>query len=708
MGGFNIASSTLPHLTSSGSGLLGLFGKTGVALGASTTTGAVLTGAGSIAGGATMAAGAGHILKSGYDSYKAFNAGDKTTGKAELARAGATAGGMAVGVAGGIAGAKIGAAIGSFIPIPVLGTAAGALIGGGIGTAIGWFAGDKIAKNIEAAAYEAEGLKEEYKDAKTEEEKLAVYSEALYNNAKRHFGEISLSMSEISRIADQIVWGDDITFFEQFSAATKTAEESLKTLNNATEQANKWMWKAGLKVKFDEDEKESFAASFSDYIESAKAYVENRHYEFTTSASLLLDLGSEEGKSFIEGGNAYYAKITEDLDAAGKELGDALAEALADGIIEAPEEEAIIAAQQKIAEITEKIANAEMAAEIELIKVKWGDGNIDYESFQNLMGEMETTLNERITASEEAFTVQVANLSLRFPEGGAEYDAALQTLIDGYVASVDNVRAEVVGVELDILGDAYSKELGNDAAQKLRNVLEYSINNNVNPVMIDDSTLANLLLIDPNNLTGVTANNIKNMLSSVISHAGGLVSQQTFTVSPVVNISPRIGHVNKIDSTKFNLMRFRGGFVGGGSSAIEGFADGGFVRGGARLVTVAEEGTPEVIIPLGSHRRARGLELWKKAGEMLGIKNYGRIMSGSGDQGIRNHAYSGGTGEISNTAQVNLGGVSVSIQVDASGSENVAEVIKAQSGEIAETVATMLAAELGAQFENTPAKGGVA
>lgn len=45
-------------------------------------------------------------------------------------------------------------------------------------------------------------------------------------------------------------------------------------------------------------------------------------------------------------------------------------------------------------------------------------------------------------------------------------------------------------------------------------------------------------------------------------------------------------------------------------------ANGGFVHG-AELSWIGEDG-PEVIIPLGEKRRARGLSLWKQAGEMLG------------------------------------------------------------------------------------------
>lgn len=67
-------------------------------------------------------------------------------------------------------------------------------------------------------------------------------------------------------------------------------------------------------------------------------------------------------------------------------------------------------------------------------------------------------------------------------------------------------------------------------------------------------------------------------------------------------------------------------FSGGGSgtatvnASIASNANGDIVTG-PLLSWVGEDG-PEAIIPLGSKRRSRGLSLWERAGEMLGVKKY--------------------------------------------------------------------------------------
>lgn len=502
VGGFNIASSAFPILTSSGSGILGAVGKAGVALGASTTGGALLAGTAGIGGG--IAAGAATI-KGGvdlYNAYKANKAGDEIETQANLASGGTALGGVA-------AGAAIGAILGPL----------GALVGAGIGGIAGWLAGDAWADSIRAAKYDSEEMKEAIKDSEMSAEELAeVFAKAKWENARKHFGDIKLSLTEIERLADQIVWGDDMGTFEKFTASTQAAEASLQSLKTASEQTDRWMWKAALGVKFNEDEIESIKQSVDDYINSAKSFVENKHYEFTAAVSLLVDVESDGGKSVIESGDAFYGKIQEQLNGLGSELSKTVEIALEDGVITLDEQKEITNLQKQIAEITTKIANAEQKAELDLIKVKFGKGNLDYESFENFMAQMQTTIDERMTANDDAFIASVSSLNLQLADGAIsqeEYDKQLQTIIDGYTGTVESLQAEVKNVELEIIGEAYAQELGNDAAADLEKALQYAIDEGIDPIEISSEKLAELLNVE--SLPEETASNIKDMLSGVLN-----------------------------------------------------------------------------------------------------------------------------------------------------------------------------------------------
>lgn len=842
VGGFNVASSAFPILTSTGSGILGTVGKAGVALGATTTGGALLAGSAGIAGGVAGGVALGKGIYDLYGAHKAYKAGDETEFNAKMASGLTTTSGVAMGAA-------VGAVFGPL----------GALVGAGIGGVAGWFMGGKAADDIRAAAYESEEMKKAIEDSDASAEELAqIFEKAKWESAKKHFGDIKLSLSEIQRLADQIVWGDDMGNYEKFTASTQAAETALQSLKTAAESSDRWMWKASLGVKFNDDEIESIKQSFDDYISSAKSFVENKHYEFTAAVSLLVDVKSEEGKSIIDSGNAFYGKLQKQLDNLGTELSNTLDTVLKDGVIstkdkvkikidgveyELNEQEAITKLQAKIAEITEKVANAEQEAELQLIKVKFGNGNLDLDSFDTFMAQMETTLNERIAANDEAFKASVASLNLQLEEGAIteeEYNKQLQTLVDGYTGKVESLKAEILGVELEIIGEAYQEELGEDAAADLNKVLQYAIENNIDPVEIKADKLFELLNVD--SLSEETEANIREMLSGVFGQVelievdGKLlldlgIETEEDPVEKVeetipdnvesvvgVDISGEKNILNKIDvvqddfgvpeehaatvamllygdkdilnkidvsqlakefgipesqaktiiekltgeksiENKLKVLAsdfgipdvihktvqvkvkgtvtttgnpkmdyaskqaqlynqengFRGGIFGGSSSlksfargGIAGFSNGGIVRGGSQLIEVAEEGSPEMVIPLSSQRRDRALKLWAKAGEMLGVNKYARggRTDGGADEAIRSRYYGTSDSASSQTVEVNVNGVQVDVHVDATGSQSVAEAIKEQAADIADTLAGIFADALGAQFENTPVRGG--
>ena len=796
------------------SGLLGLLGKTGVAgvgasgiLGGLANTGYTLMGGTSaltVGGGtAALVGGAGiggglagglSLIKGGVDLYRGYTTDDTIEAKANK-----TSGWAAIGGVG--AGAAAGAAIGSIVP--VIGTALGALLGAGIGGIAGWIGGNAGADKIRESRFESEKMKEAITDSEMSAEELAqVFAKAKWENARKHFGDIKLSMAEIVLLANKIVWGDDIANYEQFVTSVKAAEASLTTMKSSAETINRWMWKAGLGVKFNEDEIESIVATYNEYVASAKSLAENKHYEFTAAINLLTGTGSDGGKSILESGNAFYGAIQEQLNNLGSQLSDKVNIALEDGVITLDEEDEIANLQQQIAKITEKIANAEQQAELSLIQIKFGKGNLDYESFETFMAQMQATIDERMAASDKAFVASVSSLNLQLAEGAIsqeEYDAQLQTLIDGYTGTVDNLQAQVKDVELNIIGEAYASKLGDDAVEDLQKALQYAIQSGMDPIEISDETMARLLNINLDE-NGETISNIRDMLSGVFSQIESLdIDEITFSVSELSAVdgtkkkftdaikdqipdsvidevilkldgnpeilkqltqselaelfgisepfaqtiwwklkgtktieeqidllasdfgikgsysftpSVRINPYYVTPSAKtFALQMIDGGaFRGGifGASGIAGYSDGGMVRGGAQLIKVAEEGSPEMVIPLSSQRRQRGLDLWEKAGQMLGVPGFargGRTDRGA-DEGIRfwgsgNAGASGGQ-----TVVVEVGGVHIELHVNADGSTNIVEAVKAQLGEITDAVVGAIADELGAMFENTPVRGG--
>ena len=174
-----------------------------------------------------------------------------------------------------------------------------------------------------------------------------------------------------------------------------------------------------------------------------------------------------------------------------------------------------------------------------------------------------------------------------------------------------------------------------------------------------------------------------------------------------VNCSAILSGLGGIAQQARNLVQgyarrgYRGGIFGGG------YSDGGVVRGGARLIKVAEEGSPEMVIPLSSQRRERGLQLWRQAGHMMGVPGYARGGLVGRDEALR--AYANAYGEAPGSpgeTRVEVGGVTVHMSIQASSEGSVADAVRAQQAEITDAVAGAIVKSLQVVFENTPTKGG--
>ena len=725
------------NVVTGASGLLGTMSSTGYALlgGASSATPgiAALAGGAGIAGGVVGGIAVGKGVYDLYGSYKAYKAGNTTEAEAKKASGG-----------NALAGVTVGAGLGALVGGPL-----GALIGAGVGGAAGILIGAARAKSIRKEAaeakYETEEMQKVMADTNaTAEEMAQTMDKAVWDNLKDHFGDIELSMSEIKRIAEQITMGDAAAGMDQFKTATQQTEASLSSLQNASETVNRWMWKAGLGVKFSEDEQESIKKAFDDYISSAKSYVENKHYEFTAAVRLLVDVESEAGKDVLRSGDSYYSQIQEKLNDLGAELDGKVKIALQDGIITLDEEKEVTNLQNQIAEITNRLANAEADAKLETIKIKFGgEGNITLESFQNLQSQLQTTLEEQISNYDTALTASITSLNLQLDDGAIskdEYDAQLQALMDGYEAKVDGMKVKATNLQLDILGSSYQDILGEDSLTDLQHALQDAIDTGIDPIQWSDEKVAHLLGVDQ--LGPETAETLRRALQAVLD--AGVPDRVEKTISLDITGAPKIekkvdisaydfgipDSISKIVKIKLDRVvtasgslqtgrtssssqimggKARGGIIGG---PAEGFAMGGrpadgMLKGSTRFIRVNEE-APEMIIPLSSQRRERALKLWTKTGKLLDVPGFARGGStGNRDEGIRFQQFGGDTPERGGqSVQVDVGGVNVTIQVDANASGSVLEAIQAQAGEIAEAVAGVMVDAMTAQFENTPLRGG--
>ena len=185
-------------------------------------------------------------------------------------------------------------------------------------------------------------------------------------------------------------------------------------------------------------------------------------------------------------------------------------------------------------------------------------------------------------------------------------------------------------------------------------------------------------------------------------------------------------------------------FSGGGSGtatvsgSISSHAKGGYSNG-PELTLWGEDG-PEVIIPLGGKRRRRGIELWKEAGEIMGVsahanggiigsytkaspledgfcgESYGDYIGERQDtSGYAENVYGGSIPQESGSGGTDSGGkkgsgqvvvnVNVTPQFEISDTDEnkVLKMIRANIKELANDLGAEISVSLSEAFENMPA-----
>ena len=122
------------------------------------------------------------------------------------------------------------------------------------------------------------------------------------------------------------------------------------------------------------------------------------------------------------------------------------------------------------------------------------------------------------------------------------------------------------------------------------------------------------------------------------------------------------------------------------------------------LYSLAEEGTPEMVIPLGSHRRDRGVDLWERAGHMLGIPGFfnGGI-AGDEDKAVGASRYAltemDATGDVDNSVTMTFGDIVLQIN-GANG--DIIEELRARAAEAADVIAGEFVKVAQARAQNSP------
>lgn len=473
---------TLMGSAATGSGILGKAAMLAVDLGAGNIAGGASMSAGALSAlglgaGAGAVAGGTTLISAGIDTYKAIKANDNAQKSAYGASAGLKFGGVG-------AGAAAGAAIGSVIP--GLGTAVGALVGAGVGGVAGWLGGNKVKKDYQKSAeemqamsdkvqavYNATGitidktskfanksLKDALNDSSVSAEDFAAkFQESCADVMKDSFGDIKLSFTEIKKLAEEITFGDMKEGLDEFNTATESTQSSLTALKSSASTMKRENWKINLGMQLSDTDIDDYKQSVDTFVKNAQTYINDNHYEATVALNLLTD-----GKGDTTGLDTMYNSFTQQVDDLSAELSEKMNIALEDGVITLDESAELTNLQQQITDITNKLADAESQSELDAISIKFkaSGAELTPESYSELQEQLNDYMNNAVASYDNAMKISLKNVDLQLSEEVISEEEAAEMkkqIEEGYTQKLSDLNLKVQAFNLQTIADTFGSQL---------------------------------------------------------------------------------------------------------------------------------------------------------------------------------------------------------------------------------------------------------
>lgn len=473
---------TLMGSAATGSGILGKAAMLAVDLGAGNIAGGASMSAGALSAlglgaGAGAVAGGTTLISAGIDTYKAIKANDNAQKSAYGASAGLKFGGVG-------AGAAAGAAIGSVIP--GLGTAVGALVGAGVGGVAGWLGGNKVKKDYQKSAeemqamsdkvqavYNATGitidktskfanksLKDALNDSSVSAEDFAAkFQESCADVMNDSFGDIKLSFTQIKKLAEEITFGNMKEGLDEFNTVTENTQSSLTNLKSSVSTLKRENWKINLGMRLSDTDIDEYKQSVDTFVKNAQTYINDNHYEATVALNLLTD-----GNGDTTGLDTMYNSFTQQVDDLSAELSEKMNIALEDGVITLDESAELTNLQQQITDITNKLADAESQSELDAISIKFkaSGAELTPESYSELQEQLNDYMNNAVASYDNAMKISLKNVDLQLSEEVISEEEAAEMkkqIEEGYTQKLSDLNLKVQAFNLQTIADTFGSQL---------------------------------------------------------------------------------------------------------------------------------------------------------------------------------------------------------------------------------------------------------
>ncbi len=287
------------------------------------------------------------------------------------------------------------------------------------------------------------------------------YRKIRKDDLDKRFGSITLSMEELDETARMIVDNGNMDKVAESMEALGKVKELSESFEEANKDLERLNWKIGMGFDLSEADQQDYGAAIEQMVQNAVDLVQQSQFTAQVSVQALFGSESEAGNDLIAGFDSMYASINGEVSDLGRQLGEVYSSAVEDGVIDVDEMSVIQELQQKLANITSEVTQAQSQAKIDRIMRDFSGQDLTPDSFKNLQSQIGDVLDEQKEGAGEAFELTAANLNLQRQRGEisqADYDTKYQAAADQYDQSMMEMQGNALNYSISSIADAYQDE----------------------------------------------------------------------------------------------------------------------------------------------------------------------------------------------------------------------------------------------------------
>lgn len=286
----------------------------------------------------------------------------------------------------------------------------------------------------------------------------------LDNSLEEHFGNIKLSADEIKDVASGILNQKYLTNVELALNEVQNADNLRAEAQKALESNDVLEFKSRVGITLTADEQQEYTDNINTFVESKISELESRTFAAHIHVQTYLG-GTVEGDTLAKDIENWARADNLELSNLSSQLSQKVSEALKDGIIDANEEEAISALQEKMNNITARWKESEAQAQWDWINQKYGKlsaADLTSGSFTDLVEEMRSQRETAMESVQSDVTQWYAELNAMEKSGRitAAQNQHYQEMTGWYVRGQEGSElSKSLQLGSNTLNDAYGDKI---------------------------------------------------------------------------------------------------------------------------------------------------------------------------------------------------------------------------------------------------------